>query len=134
MLDKRLSLKLIKENSNSFGIHSFGISDAFDRYFVERSGENGSFSFIENISEISSNIILALNKSLRSYLYDIKINAKNIEIEHSYSQPQKACYQYDFLNYYFITKNKIENNIDIDLQYYYKNELVKKNILLIKQT
>ena len=89
MLDKRLSLKLIKENSNSFGIHSFGISDAFDRYFVERSGENGSFSFIENISEINSKIILALNKRLRSYLYDININAKNIKIEQSNSYLKK---------------------------------------------
>ena len=39
---------------------------------------------------------------------------------------KKVCYQYEFLNYYFIIKNKIDDNIKIDLEYYEKNDLIKK--------
>jgi len=127
--DRKKSLNLLKENLDIFRVHSFGIGNEFDRNFIKESGKNGSYCFIKDISKIKSNVIQTLNKTLRNYLFGCKINVKNINTEYSYFTKQKIFYQDEFLNFYFIIKNKINNNIDIDIQYYDKNELIKKNYI-----
>ena len=127
--DKNQSLKILKENLDIFRVHSFGIGEEYDRNFIKESGKNGSYSFIKDINKIKSNVIQTLNKTLRNYLFDCKINVKNINIEYSYFTKNRICYQNEFLNFYFIIKNKINNNIDFDIQYYDKNELIKKNYI-----
>ena len=126
--DRNESLKLIEDNKDVFRVHSFGIGNSFDRNFIQNSGKNGSYCFIKNIQKIKSNVIQTLNKTLRNYLFDFKINVNNLKTEHSYFTSQRICYQDEFLNFYFIIKNKI-NNVNIDVQYYDKNELVKKNYI-----
>ena len=126
--DRKKSLKLIEENLDVFRVHSFGIGDDFDRNFIQNSGKNGSYCFIEDIAKIKSNVIQTLNKTLRNYLFDCKISVNNLKTEYSYFTSQRICYQDEFLNFYFIIKNKI-NNVNIDVQYYDKNELVKKNYI-----
>ena len=73
-------------------------------------------------------MVQTLNKVLRNYLFDFKINIKNIDTEYYYFPKQKIYYQEEFLNYYFIIKNKIKNNLNIAIEYYDKKELVKKEI------
>ena len=127
--DGEQSLKLIKENLDVFRVHSFGIGDSFDKKFIQESGKNGSYCFIPDINDINSNVIQTLNKTLRNYLFDCKINVKNIKTEYSYFTKQKIFYQDEFINYYFIIKNKINNNINIDIEFYDKKELIKKELI-----
>ena len=126
--DGKQSLKLIKENLDVFRIHSFGIGDSFDKKFIQKSGKNGSYCFIPDINDINSKVIQTLNKTLRNYLFDCKINVKNIKTEYNYFTKQKIFYQDEFINYYFIIKNKINNNINIDIEFYDKKELIKKEL------
>ena len=73
-------------------------------------------------------MIQTLNKALRNYLYDFKIDVKNIDTEYNYFPKQKIYYQDELLNYYFIIKHKLNNNININIEYYDKKELIKKEI------
>ena len=130
--DREKSLELIKKNLDSFRIHSFGIGDDFDKAFIKKSGKNGSYCFIRDLDKIKSNVIQILNKTLRNYLFDCKINVKNIETEYSYFTKQRIFYQDEFLNFYFIIKNKINNNINIGIEYYEKNELINKDFIFDK--
>ena len=125
--DKAESLQIINKNLDIFRVHSFGIGNEFDKDFIKKAGKNGSYCFIKKINKIKSNVIQTLNKTLRNYLFDCKVNVLNIDTEYSYFTKQKICYQDEFLNFYFIIKNKINKNISIDIQYYDKNELIKKN-------
>ena len=126
--DREQSLKLIKNNLDVFRVHSFGIGNDFDKKFIVEAGKNGSYNFIRDIDKIKSNAIQTLNKALRNYLFDFKINVKNIDTEYNYFPKNKIYYQDEFLNYYFIIKNKLNNNINISIEYYDKKELVKKEI------
>ena len=72
-------------------------------------------------------IIQALNKTLRSYLYDVNITIENLDKIYEYKNYDKICYQDDSLSYYFIIKNKISDNIKVKLKYYEKNELTQKD-------
>jgi len=130
--DREKSLELIKKNLDSFRIHSFGIGNDFDKVFIKKSGKNGSYCFIRDLDKIKSNVIQILNKTLRNYLFDCKINVKNIETEYSYFTKQRIFYQDEFLNFYFIIKNKINNNINIGIEYYDKNELINKDFIFDK--
>ena len=80
--DRDGCINLITANANKFRIHAFGIGSSFDRYFIERSGKlgKGSYFFIEeDIQELTSIIILALNNNLRPYLVDIHFNFKSYQ-------------------------------------------------------
>ena len=127
--DKKESLKLINKNNDKYRVHSFGIGDDFDKEFIISSGKNGSYCFIKNISKIKSNVIRTLNESIRSYLFDSKISIKNINLEYTYIPHDKICYQDEILNFYFIVKNKINDILNIDLEFYDKNKLVKKEFI-----
>ena len=126
--DREKSLKVIKNNLDDFRVHSFGIGNNFDKKFIVESGKNGSYNFIKDMDKIKSSVIQTLNKALRNYLFDFKIDVKNIDTEYHYFPKQKIYYQDEFLNYYFIIKNKLNNNININIEYYDKKELIKKEI------
>ena len=129
VFDGEESLNLLKNHMDIFRVHSFGIGKYFDKYFIKKAGKNGSYSFIEDISKIKSNVIQTLNHCLRSYLFISNISLKNLQIEYNYIPNQKICYQDEFLNFYFIIKDKLPDKINIDLQFYYKNELIKKEYI-----
>ena len=91
--DREQSLKLIKNNLDVFRVHSFGIGNDFDKKFIVEAGKNGSYNFIRDIDKIKSNVIQTLNKALRNYLVDIKINVKKIDTEYNYFPKNNIYYQ-----------------------------------------
>ena len=103
-----------------------GIGNSIDGKFIVESGKNGSYNFIKDINKIKSSVIQTLNKAIRNYLFYFKIDVKNIDSEYHYFHKQKIYYQDEFLNYYFIIKHKLNNNININIEYYDKKELIKK--------
>ncbi len=132
--DKYECLKLIQNNSNLYRIHSFGIGNSFDKDFIKNAGKKGSFNFINDVSKLKMNVIQILNKTLQSYLFDIKINIKDIQKEHEFIPKDKIYYQDEPINNYFIIKNKISDDkiINIETEYYDKNELIKKEFVFDK--
>ena len=128
VFDGEESLKLIKKNLDIFRVHSFGIGDSFDNKFIKESGKNGSYCFIPNINNIKSNVIKILNKTLRNYLFDFKINVINKETKYNFFTKQKIFYQDEFINYYFIINNKISNYIIIQIEYFDKKDFIIKKL------
>ena len=116
--DREGCVNLITANSNKFRMHAFGIGNAFDKYFIERSGKlgKGSSFFIEDVEEISSTIISALNKCIRPYLIDIHFNFQNYEnnIKNNIvsCEPNNISNQDEIISFSFILND--ENNINID--------------------
>jgi len=116
--DREGCVNLITANSNKFRMHAFGIGNAFDKYFIERSGKlgKGSSFFIEDVEEISSTIISALNKCIRPYLIDIHFNFQNYEnnIKNNIvsCEPNNISNQDEIISFSFILNE--ENNINID--------------------
>ena len=140
--DRDGCISLITANANKFKIHAFGIGSYFDRYFIERSGKlgKGSYFFIEeNIDELSSIVILALNNNLRPYLIDIHFIFKNyirkIKNNVILCEPNNISNQDEIINYSFILDEK--NNINMDKLYEpiileisakNPNDVIKENI------
>ena len=116
--DREGCVNLITANSNKFRMHAFGIGNAFDKYFIERSGKlgKGSSFFIEDVEEISSVIISALSKCIRPYLIDIDFNflsyKNNIKNNIISCGPNNISNQDEIISYSFILNE--ENNINID--------------------
>ena len=116
--DREGCVNLITANSNKFRMHAFGIGNAFDKYFIERSGKlgKGSSFFIEDVEEISSTIISALSKCIRPYLIDIHFNFQNYEnnIKNNIvsCEPNNISNQDEIISFSFILNE--ENNINID--------------------
>ena len=122
-------LDIISINTDIFRIHTFGIGNYYDKTFIENAGKNGSFNFVNNIHNIKSQVIKALNKALRGYLYNPKIEIENIQKEYEFIPKERVYYQDESFNYYFIIKNKIEDKIKAIFQYYDKLELIKKEYI-----
>ena len=94
----------------------------------------GSYNFVEDISKINSVVIQTLNKSLRSYLYNVKFTLKDLKYEYIYSPINNIVYQDEILNYYFIIKDKInKDEIKIDFQCYIKKILIEKEFIFKKE-
>ena len=116
--DREGCVNLITANSIKFRMHAFGIGNGFDKYFIERSGKlgKGSSFFIEDVEEISSTIISALNKCIRPYLIDIHFNFQNYEnnIKNNIvsCEPNNISNQDEIISFSFILNE--ENNINID--------------------
>ena len=119
-------LDIISNNSDTFRIHSFGFGNYYDKQFIEKAGQNGSVNLVNDISKIKSEVIKALNKALRGYLYNPKLEIENIEKEHEFIPKEKVYYQDESFNYYTIIKHKIPDKIKANFEYYDKLELVKK--------
>ena len=125
-------LNIISKNNDKFRVHSFGIGNYYDKKFIEKCGKlgKGSYNFVNDVSNISSVVIQTLNKSLRSYLYDVKFTLKNINYEYVYSPINNFCYQDEIINYYFIVKDKLnENELKLDFECYDKGKFMKKECI-----
>ena len=99
-----------------YKFHTFGIGSDYNKKFIQNAGKNGSYNFVNDISNLKSKVIETLNSALRSYIYEPKINVENINIEHSFFPKKKVYYQDEVLNYYFIVKNKITDKIKVNLE------------------
>ena len=128
--NSKYCLQLISKYTHIYKVHTFGIGDEYNKSFIETAGQNGSFNFVDDISSLKLKVINALNKALRSYLYEPKIKVENINQLYEFFPKQKFYYQEDVFKYYFIAKNKIEDRININLEYYDKNELIKKDFII----
>ena len=130
--DDQRCLNIIAKNNDKFRVHSFGIGSYYDKKFIKKCGKlgKGSYNFVNDVSNISSVVIQALNKSLRSYLYDVKFTLKNINYEYVYSPINNICYQDEIINYYFIAKDKLnENELKLDFECYDKGKFMKKECI-----
>ena len=112
--NSKYCLQLISKNTHIYKVHTFGIGNEYDKNFIETAGKNGSYHFIDDISYLKLKVIEALNKALRSYLYEPKIKVENINQLYEFFPKQKVYYQEDVFKYYFIAKNKIEDKIKIN--------------------
>ena len=116
--DRDGCIKLITENNNKFRLHSFGIGNDFDKYFIERSGKlgKGSFFFIDDVEGISPISIKALNICLRPYLIDIHFNFQNykkqIQSNITSCDTDEFVNQDEIINFSFILGEKNQINID----------------------
>ena len=122
-------LRIISYNSKMYKFHTFGIGSDYNKKFIKNAGKNGSYNFVNDISNLKTKVIETLNSALRSYIYEPKINVENINIEHSFFPKKNVYYQDEVLNYYFIVKNKITDKIKVNLEYIDKIEQVKKEII-----
>ena len=116
--DRDGCIKLITENNNKFRLHSFGIGNDFDKYFIERSGKlgKGSFFFIDDVEGISPISIKALNICLRPYLIDIHFNFQNykkqIQSNITSCDTDEFVNKDEIINFSFILGEKNQINID----------------------
>ena len=107
--DREECIKLVTNNSGKFRLHAIGIGNYFDKILIERCGKlgKGSSSFVKDMDKINSVVIYNLNRSLRSYIIDIKFdfenynNAINSSIIKCTSK-NNFTYQNEIINYSFI--------------------------------
>ena len=76
--NSKYCLQYISKYSHIYKVHTFGIGDEYNKSFIEAAGQNGSYNFVDDISYLKLKVIEALNKALRSYLYEPKIKVANI--------------------------------------------------------
>ena len=139
--DREGCINLISSNSNKFRLHSFGIGNDFDKYFIERSGKlgKGSYFFIEDVEKVGSIIIKALSECLRQYLTDTHLNFQNYQNEIKNNiiscDPKEIIHFDEIINYSFILDEKNNINIDkllepisIELSAKRIENIIKKNI------
>ena len=137
--NEKATLRILLYNSINYRIHTFGIGNEYNKEFIKQAGENGSYNFVSEISNLKSKVIETLNSALRSYIYDPKISVENNNLEHTFFPKKKIYYQDEVLNYYFIIKNKIEDKIKINFEYVDKTDIIKKEIIfddknIVKET
>lgn len=118
--NRDICIDLIEKNSNLFRVHSFGLGKEFDKILIEKCGKfgKGSSSFVEEIENINSVVINALNKSLRPYFTDIHFNFKNYQNNINNciltcNQINNFVYQNEIINFSFILDEK--KRIDINI-------------------
>ena len=107
--DREECINLITENSNKFRIHAIGIGNYFDKILIENCGKlgKGSWSFVQNVENINSVVINALNKGLRPYITDIKYEFENYKEDIASNiitctPINDYSYQNEIINYSFI--------------------------------
>ena len=128
-------MNIISENYHKYRVHSFGIGNSYNKKFIEECGirGKGSYSFINDISKIKEAVIQTLNNSLRSYMFDVKFTLKDQKFEYDFTPINNMCYQDEILNYYFIIKDKIdEDRLKVGLQYYIKKKFIEKEFIFKK--
>ena len=118
--DTEKCIDLISSNSEKFRVHTIGIGPA-DEILIERCGKSGkgSSSFVNDMTNINSVVINALNKCLRPYITDIKFEFENYKEELDSKiiachQINNFIYQNEIMNYSFILPgNKELSNLKI---------------------
>ena len=116
--DREGCINIITANSDKFRLHSFGIGNMFDKYFIERSGKlgKGSSFFIQDVEGINTYIIKALRKCIRSYLVDVQFNFENYHNNINNNiiscKPDNIYNQDEIINFSFILSEKYNINLD----------------------
>ena len=115
VFDSEECYRVISQNSKKFRIHALGIGNDFDRVLIERCGSlgRGTSSYVENLENLNSVVIDALNKSMRPYITDIKFEFENYKEEISSNiisckQTDDYTYQNEIMNYSFILPGEKE--------------------------
>jgi len=116
--DREECINSISANNSRFRIQSIGIGNDFDRILIERCGKlgKGSSSFVINVEELNHVVIDTLNKCLRPYLTKINFDVKQINKIHIMPFLDNISYQDDIINFAFISNEKKEGPIDINLK------------------
>ena len=116
--DREECINCISANNSRFRIQAIGIGNNFDKILIERCGKigKGSSSFVVNIEELNHIVIDTLNKCLRPYLTNINFDIKGINKIHIMPSLDEISYQDDIINYAFISTDKNEGPIDINLK------------------
>ena len=129
-------LELISMNSEKFKVHAIGIGSSFDKILIQNAGiqGKGSYHFVNKVSEVNSIIIQSLSKCLRSYLLNVKLSLDKIKPENEFMPKINFIYPDEILNYYFITKGKNNENIQINFESSKKNDnFIFSNDKIIKE-
>lgn len=131
--DKTTCLDIIAKSSDTFRVQSLGIGQNFDRELIEKCGflGKGSYSYIENVEQMKSIIIESLNKSLRNYLGDGKVELPEKLNNYKYTYPKeiKVIFEDDVINYGFICPGEpINESIDMTLCMTDYKDIEKKEI------
>ncbi len=132
--DKEECFNLISQNDSKFRIHSIGIGNYFDKNLIEKCGKlgKGSSSFVYNIEDLNNIIIDILNKCLRPYLINIKFDINEIKKEYIMPFFDNISYQDDIINYAFISKEKNNGPININLKANDTKKTIEKNFKVEK--
>ena len=129
-------LEIISINSEKFKVHAIGIGSSFDKILIQNAGiqGKGSYHFVNKVSEVNSIIIQSLSKCLRSYLLNVKLSLDKIKPENEFMPKINFIYPDEILNYYFITKGKNNENIQINFESSKKNDnFIFSNDKIIKE-
>ena len=128
-------LELISNNCEEFKIHTIGLGKYFDKELIKKAGiqGKGSYNFVEDISQINSTIIKALNNCLKKYLIHPSFNVLNEKIEYEFNSNRNFCYQNEIINYSFIKKGKFDNEtIEINFKADEVDNKIDKNFIFTK--
>ena len=125
--DKEKCFELIIKNADNFRIHSIGLGNSFDRELIGQCGKlgKGSSSYVSEIEKVSPVVIECLNKCMRSYLINGKINVKDPLFQ--YPETNKIMYQDDIINFAYIKKGEITKG-KVDLPFIATNPTNNKEI------
>ena len=115
VFDREKCIELISVNSNKFRLHSLGIGNGFDKRLIKQCGKlgKGTSSFVRDLEKIDEVVIDVLNKGLRPYITDIKIDFENHQDEIAanivkVNPSNNFTYQNEIMNYSFILPGKKE--------------------------
>ena len=128
-------LELISNNCEEFKIHTIGLGKYFDKELIKKAGiqGKGSYNFVEDISQINSTIIKALNNCLKKYLIHPSFNVLNEKIEYEFNSNRNFCNQNEIINYSFIKKGKFDNEtIEINFKADEVDNKIDKNFIFTK--
>ena len=128
-------IDIIKNNSNKFRVHAIGIGDYFDKLLIEQCGKlgKGGSSFVQDLENLNSVVINALNKGLRPYISNIKFEFENYKEDISSNiitctPTNNFSYQNEIMNYSFILPgNKDLSNLKIKITGKESNNKIEKN-------
>ena len=106
--------ELIKLHNNEFKIHLIGIGSDVNKdsiINISKAG-NGSYHFIDDVSDLKNKIFEILNDCTKEYInnYSFILDKKAV---YELQPINKITYCNDSVNYCFIKENKIDNDINI---------------------
>ena len=106
--------ELIKLHNNEFKIHLIGIGSDVNKdsiINISKAG-NGSYHFIDDVSDLKNKIFEILNDCTKEYINNYSFILDNKAV-YELQPINKITYCNDSLNYCFIKENKINNDINI---------------------
>ena len=106
--------ELIKLHNNEFKIHLLGIGSDVNKdsiINISKAG-NGSYHFIDDVSDLKNKIFEILNDCTKEYINNYSFILDNKAV-YELQPINKITYCNDSLNYCFIKENKINNDINI---------------------